>query len=213
MTTNDWYAQPRLAAAREHADTVRRRAVERALAREQARAQSAEDSEIDRLLARDPIEGFRRHIALLATRHQIRITWDDVRPRAARWRRRVYIPRIRSATDYAVGLHEAGHILSAPCTERRPHRGDPTNTRAHACIACELDAWRVGIDLARIWEPAMHARLRTALESYRRTTPTFTDQIDALERLSGGVTLRRQQLRHAVGLEGRRYLVEQWRNS
>lgn len=78
-----------------------------------------------------------QHLRDLAAEHDIEVSWVRGWTKAEAWPmlRAVSIPRIRSARDYLVGLHELGHCLS-------PHaRGLHEAGVLYDEISCEGYAW------------------------------------------------------------------------
>jgi hypothetical protein len=80
------------------------------------------------------------------------------------------VPPITDAESFAVRLHEFGHGIAGDCTNREPHRRDPTVRDWWMCLACENAAWAAAAALVPFGRP-MWARLHSSLGWYRQRTP------------------------------------------
>jgi hypothetical protein len=188
---------------------------------------------------RGDVDAMARIAAAIAAIHAITV---DVRTRMpagvgglANWQRRaIVVPPIDSVESFAVFLHEAGHILAGPCTDRTPHRRDHAVREWHRCLACEVDAWERAMALVPFTR-AMHGRLRQCLATYRRTTIGPKAAVEALDAISGTVTwarakqarvrfndklafverlkteAKRERRTMGAALDGRQALVDRWR--
>ena len=181
----------------------------RAAAREREQKRLAEvarreviDGALNRELVdveRGQVPAMRRVISLLAERHNFTIEVREAMPDGAVafaqcGRRNIVIPPIVDAETFAVALHEAGHILAERCTRRAPHQPDPTVTRWSHCLKCETDAWEQAMRLVP-FSKEMHDRLRSALKTYRRSTPGPASEVQRLDELSGTIAWRLDQQR------------------
>jgi hypothetical protein len=170
-----------------------RRELER---RKQAEAARRAESEAGLALAiphaeRGSVAAMRKVMEPLAVRHGFTIETRTTMPAGAAAfaqcdRRNIVIPPIVDAETFAIALHEAGHVLAERCTRRAPHQPDPTVTRWHHCLACETNAWTVAMRLVPFTKE-MHDRLRSALKTYRRSTPGPASEKQRLDRIAGTV--------------------------
>jgi hypothetical protein len=141
---------------------------------------------------RGRVDAMREAIRLLAERDGITVEVRTEMPSGAAayasWRgRSITIPPIENATTFAIALHELGHLRAGECTGREPHRPDPSVTRWHHCIKCELDAWAEALKLVQ-FSREMFTELQRGLRSYRRMTPAAHAEVDKLDRMTGTVT-------------------------
>jgi len=102
-------------------------------------------------MARLSVAQMRAHILQLSTGRNIRIEWR--RDRDGAWAARslnlISIPRIRSAINYAVALHEIGHLLGPGQRASR--------------MRCERGAWRWAKTNAIAWLASMNKTERRSL--------------------------------------------------
>jgi hypothetical protein len=138
------------------------------------------------------IAAMRKTVGLLAKKHRFTVEVRTTMPSGASAyadsrRRNIVVPPITDEDTFAVCLHEAGHILAGECPRREPHRPDPTVTRWHHCLECEVSAWQHAMQLIP-FSRAMHERLAESLQSYRRSTPGSAAAVERLDRLAGSVS-------------------------
>jgi hypothetical protein len=161
---------------------------------------------------RDRLEGYRRHLALLAQRHKITIR--DGSPARALWSTRTcYAPYPPGdEEEAAVVYHEVGHLLAGRCPDDGTvHRRDQLAAVFDStwnCIACETAATSRALSLAPFTKP-MFDRLASGLRSYRRCTPAAAREIQKLDQLAGTINFRQHQLRWMAWFE-KKELVARW---
>ena len=103
----------------------------------------------------------------------------DTHGRAFQEARRILTPPVTNEENYAVTLHELGHIVS-PEGDSRQYTHVITDD-ALIAVQGELGAWRWAVAHALVWTKAMQGQMYAALLSYRhRATPA---EADAMVRL------------------------------
>jgi hypothetical protein len=97
-------------------------------------------------------ETYHRHITELADANSVEIVWKENYPgRASKKPRRIKIPPIKTATTYALALHELGHIVG----------------RQVGCrIDREVQAWQWAKENALEWRKPMKKKAARCLQSY-----------------------------------------------
>jgi uncharacterized protein len=135
------------------------------------------------------VSAMRECLLLLAMLHGVKVTIRESMPAGAAayalWStREIVVPPIKSATEFAYATHEMGHILAGRCTEREPHRRDPTVREWWHCVCCESNAWEQALRLVP-FSPEMKAAMRRGLRSIRRSTPASAAEIERLDRMVG----------------------------
>jgi hypothetical protein len=107
------------------------------------------------------VERLRRHARALATEHAICVTWVRGLPRGAGLAHAAaasaVVPQVRSEADYAVALHEFGHVLVSP-----PRVGRGQADLVHE----EFAAWRWARWNALTWTASMRRAELRALRTY-----------------------------------------------
>lgn len=97
-------------------------------------------------------EAMASHISQLCEKHGISLQLAaSNRGRAWRRTRIIKVPAVRSATTYALALHEIGHVV-----------GKQTGYRLNR----EYQAWEWAIGNAMAWSPAMAEKMRKSLATY-----------------------------------------------
>jgi hypothetical protein len=149
-------------------------------------------------------------IHLLAERHSVRITWRPPDQQAYAYAigtKAVVIPPIRSATDFAVCLHELGHCVAGPCAggDHQPQR----NGQWRACLRCEQEAWEIAMRMC-VFSPAMFAELQRGLTWYRRSTGGPASAAEAVDRTKGTITWADSVQKHKR-MRDRHALVACWK--
>lgn len=112
---------------------------------------------------------YAEHLRILHEAHDAVLLLDPHLGRGGTANLRARKTRIRTVSnvaDYATGLHELGHIINGPCDPREHHQ-DPGEV---ACVACEVAAWRTGMQLGLVWTRPMHDHLRYCLGTYVSST-------------------------------------------
>lgn len=183
--------------------------------REMERAQIAEfDATTKPLLsglAAGNCDAMTAFVEAVAKRHGFTCIWQQAKlfegTGSAAWAdwgaRTIRVPIIAGAEDFAVALHEAGHIVAGACTRQPPHFAQPEEKRWHKCLECEAEAWRIALEQLSPTSAleAVHARLRRSLEIYTDSTPGTHPAFDKIKRLRSGLALRTVQHRHRLGLD------------
>jgi hypothetical protein len=151
-------------------------------------------------IAEDDLAACAAYVEALGRRWDFEIVWHP-KPIAgatafAEWKqRRIQVPVIVELEQFAVALHEAGHLLAGDCTRKAPHFVDRGDRDWHACVECETAAWKIALECLA---PAscldvVHQRLRRSLAIYRSKTPATGKALAGLEALSGDIALKRAQ--------------------
>lgn len=131
----------------------------------------AEEDECFRLISSaregDRLEGYRRHLSLLAQRNRTTIRHHASDGGHAYWYSRTYYaPYPSDEAKAAVGYHERAHIIEGSCpNDGTVHRRDPGVREWSNCVACETAATRRALSLAPFTR-GMFDRLARGLRSY-----------------------------------------------
>jgi hypothetical protein len=137
----------------------------------------------------DPKAGdYRRHVRELCAKGGIEAVFVAsigawVNGYAWRGLKRIEVPVIRSAWNYASALHELGHVF------------DPADVglpRTPARVRAEIFGWTWAIGTALVWDRDMHANMADALPSYR-PYGTLAQQAQ-IDDMTSGLGYRQAQL-------------------
>lgn len=117
------------------------------------------------------------HIEQIAAENGIVIFYKEgLKARAWRKLRRIRIRPVKTASTYAVALHEIGHVLG-----RRQ-----SQTRLYA----EIGAWEWAKNNAGFWSSVMTSKMRRCLDSYvqwskrsRRAYAATVEQLKMIEEI------------------------------
>lgn len=146
---------------------------------------------------RGDLAAMRRVIELLAERDGLRIYWREPTGEAygyALGTSGMVIPPIRSATDFAVGIHEWGHTQSERC--RGGDHQPQADGRWHLCLRCEQLAWEKAMTVIT-FSREMFAELQRGLSSYRRRISGPATAVAAVDKTKSFSTYADLRLRKA----------------
>jgi hypothetical protein len=175
--------------------TLQRRAREKAAAAAHAETYRRTEEDICfRLIrssvARERLEGYRRHITFLAHKHGITIVPCGRGGPSANVSQRIVRLRdvgIRSEDAAAEAYHEFGHVLCVKCpNDGIRHRRDMRAKDSWACVRCETDATARALRLAPFTKE-MHHLLSLYLWTYEISTPAALAEKTRLKQIGGTV--------------------------
>ena len=117
------------------------------------------------------------HAIELCLQHRITaVRSADTGARAHQEARRIVTPAVTNEENYAVTLHELGHILSPDGDSRQYSHVIKDDTMI--AVGGELGAWRWAVEHALVWTKPMWDRMYASLLSYRRrATPAEADEM------------------------------------
>jgi hypothetical protein len=169
------------------------RDVKAKLAAEAERRKREAETQLHRqVLAGNPA-AMRQFVESIAERYGITIQWT-----ARDWYacgKFASVPPPVDTSALAICLHELSHAVLGPCPGVGAHQPQQ-NGRSVACLECERLAWEKSTQLLPM-DRAMHERLRSALATYRRSTPAPRNVTDSADRLMGSVRQKSEQQRRA----------------
>lgn len=118
-----------------------------------------------------PVVTYKQHIIKLCRKYRIRKSYiyHSSNAEASAYERRIRIPRnLTKATNYAISLHEIGHILTAKKGSKRWDWADEHEEVTRYILSDERYAWYKAIQLAMEWTWPMQQMMDDCLKTYIR---------------------------------------------